>query len=111
MAKIDMRKPKITKDSIDSATPSEWDAVAKSISEAVHHPPHYSKGSIETIDYLVDILGEDGAKAYCHGNVIKYTGMRLMNKGKPIEDARKAIWYLNKLIELLERENKNETST
>jgi hypothetical protein len=37
--------------------------------------------------------------------------MRLMNKGKPIEDARKAIWYLNKLIELLERENKNETST
>jgi hypothetical protein len=49
MAKIDMRKPKITKDSIDSATPSEWDAVAKSISEAVHHPPHYSKGSIETI--------------------------------------------------------------
>ena len=108
MAKIDMRQKPVFSDgsvSIDDATPQEWDAASKAIRDAVDHPPHYSKGAIETIDYLVDILGTQGAIAYCHGNIIKYTGMRLFNKGKTVQDARKAIWYLNKLIELTEDDN------
>ncbi len=67
----------------------------------VNHPEHYTKGDIETIDYIVDVLGREGAIDYCHGNVIKYTGSRLMNKLNPIEDAKKAIWYTQKMIELL----------
>jgi len=43
-----------------------------------------------------------GAVEYCHGNVLKYTGSRLCNKGKPVQDAKKSIWYLNKIIELIE---------
>ncbi len=89
--------------SIDDATPSEWDNVRSAIHKAVDHPPHYNKGDIETIDYIIDVLGIEGAINYCHGNVLKYTGTRLHEKGKPIEDARKAIWYLNKLVELLEK--------
>jgi len=85
--------------SIDDATPEEWDAVR----DVVDHPPHYNLGAIETIDYIQDVLGEYDAIQYCHGNVIKYTGTRLWSKGKPIEDARKAVWYLNKMIELLEK--------
>jgi hypothetical protein len=71
--------------------------------DMVNSPPHYADGKIETIDYIVDVLGDYEAISYCHGNVIKYTGSRLWKKGKPIEDARKAIWYLEKMIELLEK--------
>tara|TARA_Y100000994_G_scaffold227140_1_gene210551 strand:- start:3650 stop:3943 length:294 start_codon:yes stop_codon:yes gene_type:complete len=89
--------------SIDDATPDQWNRAAKAIKDAVDHPPHYNKGDIETIDYIVDVLGDWEAISYCHGNVIKYTSTRLFEKGKPIEDARKAIWYLNKMIELMEK--------
>lgn len=88
--------------SINDAAPHEWDLASRAIKDAVDHPPHYNKGDIETIDYIVDVLGKEGAINYCHGNILKYTGTRLHEKGKPIEDARKAIWYLNKLVELLE---------
>lgn len=71
--------------------------------DMVNSPPHYADGKIETIDYIVDVLGEWEAVSYCHGNVLKYTGSRLFKKGKPIEDAKKAIWYLNKMVELLEK--------
>jgi len=71
--------------------------------DMVNSPPHYADGNIETIDYIVDVLGEYEAISYCHGNVIKYTGSRLWKKGKPIEDAKKAVWYLNKMIELMEK--------
>tara|TARA_Y100000996_G_scaffold414429_1_gene405266 strand:+ start:3755 stop:4048 length:294 start_codon:yes stop_codon:yes gene_type:complete len=89
--------------SIDDATPEQWNRAAQAIKDAVDHPPHYNKGDIETIDYIVDVLGDWEAISYCHGNVIKYTSTRLFEKGKPIEDARKAIWYLNKMIELMEK--------
>ena len=26
--------------------------------DMVNNPPHYNKGKIETIDYIVDVLGE-----------------------------------------------------
>ena len=72
-------------------------------SDMVNSPPHYSDGNIETIDYIVDVLGEWDAISYCHGNVIKYTGSRLFKKGNPIQDAEKAIWYLKKMVELMEK--------
>jgi len=74
-----------------------------SVEDFVNKPPHYNKGEIETIDYIVDVLGDYEAISYCHGNVLKYTGSRLWEKGNPIEDARKAVWYLNKMIELMEK--------
>jgi len=70
--------------------------------DPINNPEHYTTGSIETIDYITDVLGEYHAAMFCHGNVLKYTGTRLFAKGKPIQDAKKAVWYLNKMIELLE---------
>lgn len=72
------------------------------MTDNVNHPAHYTKGDIETIDYIVDVLGEFDALSYCHGNAIKYTGTRLRSKGNTIEDAKKAVWYLNKMIEIME---------
>ena len=70
--------------------------------DPVNSPPHYTQGDIETIDYIVDVLGVEGAIEYCHGNVIKYTGSRLMTKDNPVQDAKKSVWYLNKMIDLME---------
>jgi len=69
--------------------------------DSVNHPEHYNQGQIETIDYIVDVLGEYDSIHYCHGNVLKYLGSRLWNKNDPVEDAKKARWYLDKMIELM----------
>ena len=109
---------------INDATINEWDLAYKALreeapyqsthalsskeelenaatTEAVDHPPHYANGEIETIDYIVDVLGKYEAISYCQGNIIKYTGSRMWGKGNPIQDAKKARWYLNKMIWLL----------
>jgi hypothetical protein len=70
--------------------------------DPVEKPKHYNNGRYETIDVIVDTLGEWEAISYCHGNVLKYT-IRLWNKGHPIQDAEKAKWYLNKMIELMHK--------
>jgi hypothetical protein len=99
-----------SKYSIDAVSPSEWDAIRRQAydNDPVNNPSHYNAGNIETIDYIVDVLGEYDAIHYCHGNVLKYLGSRLWNKGNPKQDAKKAQWYLNKMIELIEKtEGKN----
>jgi len=71
--------------------------------DQVNKPQHYNVGNIETIDYIVDVLGSYDAIHYCHGNVLKYTGSRLWNKGDPIANCEKAIWYLKKMAELMKQ--------
>lgn len=63
--------------------------------EAVNHPPHYTTGKIEVIDFI-----EDQKLGFHAGNVVKYI-CRASHKGKELEDLRKAQWYLNRLIQAL----------
>ncbi len=70
--------------------------------EMVDHPEHYNKGKIEVIDFIKD-LGM--AKDFCIGNAIKYIA-RYKYKKNPAEDIKKAIWYLEYLVEILESEEK-----
>lgn len=65
---------------------------------AVSHPPHYTMGKIEVIDFI-----EDQKFEYHAGNAIKYI-CRYRYKGKPIEDLRKAAWYCTRLADKLEKE-------
>lgn len=63
--------------------------------EMVNHPDHYNQGKIEVIDYIEDIgMGED----FCAGNAIKYLS-RYKYKNKPLEDLKKAKWYIERLIQ------------
>lgn len=64
--------------------------------DAVNKPPHYNQGSIECIEYLKDNLG-DGFQYYLDGNIKKYLH-RWRYKDAPVEDLRKARWYLDVLI-------------
>ena len=73
--------------------------------EMVNHPSHYKNNKYEAIDVMLDIFGKDKTVAFCELNAFKYL-WRANNKGTDIQDKKKAIWYLNKYIEL--KENKNE---
>lgn len=64
---------------------------------AVDHPKHYNAGRIEVIDAI-----EDWKLGFHLGNVVKYVA-RAEHKGKPLEDLKKAVWYLNRAIEKLEQ--------
>ena len=65
--------------------------------DLVARPRHYNQGDIECIDYIKDRLGEE-FKNYLFGSIIKYIH-RHPYKGNPVEDLRKAKWYLHRLIE------------
>lgn len=60
----------------------------------VNHPSHYNQGSIEVIDAIIDWNLD-----FCLGNAIKYI-TRCNYKNNKVEDLEKAIWYIQKEIEL-----------
>ena len=70
----------------------------KDDTEKVNHPSHYNQGKIEVIDAI-----EDWDLNFCEGNVIKYVA-RHRHRSEPIEDLKKAQWYLERLIGKIEDE-------
>lgn len=60
--------------------------------DMVNSPSHYNQGGIECIDAIRAALGDEGFKAYCRGNAIKYT-WRAGLKLDEVEDLKKAAWY------------------
>ncbi len=70
--------------------------------DMVNHPAHYNRGGIETID-VIEAFDLD----YCTGNATKYI-MRHRFKGKPLEDLKKARWYLDRRISQLEQSDERD---
>ena len=66
--------------------------------DPVNHPAHYTFGKIEVIDVL-----EDWALEFHEGNALKYIA-RATRKGSRIQDLEKAVFYLNRKIALLRKE-------
>lgn len=70
--------------------------------DKVNHPSHYSSFvpdlHIEAIDCMRAAFGDDDVKAFCVCNALKYV-YRHKSKGEDT-DIQKAIWYLNKYLEL-----------
>lgn len=71
------------------------------MTDVVNSPPHYSNGKVECIDYLKDNMSWEGYTGYLEGNCKKYLH-RWRYKAKPLEDLKKARWYLDRLIGELE---------
>ena len=67
--------------------------------EHVDHPPHYG-GNIECIDYIQDKLTPEEYRGFLRGSVIKYID-RLGKKEDDKADAEKAMWYLERLVDVL----------
>lgn len=73
--------------------------------DVVNHPDHYKSATgLETID-VIEAFTNDliGLEAVCTANAIKY--ICRWKKKNGVEDLRKAQWYINKLIEKVEKNN------
>ena len=68
--------------------------------DLVNHPPHYQGNGVECIAAIESALGPEGFIAFLRGQVIKYL-WRLEHKGNRLQDAQKAKWYQDKLVEVL----------
>lgn len=70
--------------------------------DEVNHPGHYQSYSpelqIECIDAMRAAFGDDAVALWCKLNAFKYI-WRESSKGQST-DVKKAIWYLNKYLEL-----------
>ena len=73
--------------------------------DMVNHPPHYNKYGVECIEAIQSATGE-GYEYYLQGNIIKYLWRYRYKNG--VQDLEKAQWYLSKLIEIKNQEEKDE---
>ena len=67
--------------------------------DPVNHPEHYETNGIECIDAIVASQGKDSAKEFCVCNAFKYI-WRNKHKKNSVEDIKKAVWYLEKFLQL-----------
>ena len=70
--------------------------------DRVNHPSHYTRGTQEAIDIIEDAIQDapSPVEGMLQAQALKYL-LRLWLKDDPKQDARKAAWYLERLIEKL----------
>ena len=66
--------------------------------DVINHPSHYTQGGIECIDAMESAFGAAQLAVYCKIAAFKYIWRCEYKNGA--EDVKKAIWYLNKFLEL-----------
>ncbi len=95
--------------SINDATPEQWDKASRTVYGSLYHPNdhaikkqvggnHYSRYTIQPIDFIIA-----NKLDWCEANAVKYI-TRHPHKGG-VEDIRKAIHYLEILLERMINEN------
>lgn len=74
--------------------------VTQQLYDNVNHPHHYASSKVECIDALESATKDlKGIEAVCTANAIKYLWRWKDKNGT--EDLKKAQWYINKLIEVV----------
>ena len=70
--------------------------------DMVNNPAHYTSGRVEAIEVIEDAIlnAPTTMDGFLQGQVLKYM-LRLWHKIDAKEDAEKARWYLNRLIDSL----------
>lgn len=66
--------------------------------DMVNNPPHYTHGKYECIDVMLDNFGKEAVEHFCLLNAFKYVWRSNYKNG--IQDIKKAMWYLDKYLEL-----------
>ena len=72
------------------------------MTDNVNHPSHYELDEFECIDVMMATQGAEAVKNFCICNAFKYIYRHRRKNGT--EDIKKAIWYLQKYIELEEND-------
>ena len=93
--------------------PFNWNLASQSTTgysnDMVNHPPHYASSKIECIDAMEAMTSQDrefktvldGHQMYCWQVIFKYI-WRFPFKSNPLEDLKKANFYLERLINSIE---------
>lgn len=83
----------ITDEMIETA-----DKVSKTtdIKEMVNHPARYNTGKREVIEEMRILFGDEQVRSFCKLNAYKCI-RRAEHKGNPLEDFKKAEWYMDYL--------------
>ena len=68
--------------------------------EEINHPDRYAGGKFECIDVMLDVFGVEAVKHFCILNAFKYIWRSEKKNG--VEDIKKAVFYLNYYIDLME---------
>ena len=69
------------------------------LDDPVNSPKHYNQAGIACID-AIRAATDEGFEYYLQGNIMKYLWRYKYKNGS--EDLKKAQWYLNKLIEVVD---------
>lgn len=99
-ARLTQDNGEIERDALETA---KWTLEDKRVlkANAVDHPSYY-QGKIEVIDFI-----EDKKLGFNLGNCVKYISRhQLKHKDNPVEDLKKARWYLDREISRIEGNNK-----
>ena len=77
-------------------------SAVEDVPDNINHPAHYTYGTLEVIDAI------EGLELPYHlGNALKHIARAgRKDPTKTEEDLRKAVWYIERYIELLKREGK-----
>lgn len=70
----------------------------------VNHPKHYETGKFECIEVMQEAIGVEATKGFCLCNAFKYIYRCKSKHESPVEDIKKAIWYLENFLEIEKRE-------
>lgn len=76
------------------------EVVDEVLADTVNHPSHYNQGGIECIDAMIAAFGKEKVCDFCIMNAFKYLWRYQHKNG--FEDVKKASWYINKYMELME---------
>lgn len=76
------------------------------MTEKVDHPEHYNPGVYEVINII-----EHYNLGFHLGNVLKYILRADKKHDTPKEDIEKAIWYLKRYLENLEKETPDDSAS
>ena len=67
--------------------------------DEITKPKHYTQGKVECLDAMLE---ESSRIDFYRTQIVKYMWL-LRDKGDPLKDAKKAQFYLGRLIEKLEQ--------
>lgn len=89
-----------------AAQPVDWLSVANDtvvFDDRVNSPSHYTSGSQEVIDTIEEAIKDapSNIEGMLQAQVLKYL-LRMWLKDNPEEDAKKANWYLTRLIDKMQ---------
>ncbi|WP_311747327.1 DUF3310 domain-containing protein [Proteus columbae] len=71
------------------------------MTDNVNNPLHYASGDIECIDAIKASMTKEAFLGYLNGNIQKYV-WRYEKKINPVEDLKKARWYMERMVSEME---------